>query len=113
MPAKKTEEKTAKQVEEFRVIIWKIQEVENALDTQGALIELMRDILRDFPESSEVTQTLKVMAEATRNMIGKLGDAENYLGTLCGEITGEQILYSVLLDDLRMYARPGGLHDQK
>lgn len=111
MAAKKTEEKTAEQIKEFRVIIWKIQEVENALNTQAALIELMRDILRDTPESSEVTQTLKVMAEATINMMSKLGDAENYLGTLCREITGEQILYSVLLDDLKMYSKPGGLHD--
>lgn len=113
MAAKKQsgDEETAKQIEYFRKIIWKIQEVGGALGTQAALIEILKDILREMPEDSEVMRGLCSMADATENMRGKLEDAESYVSSLCSSITGENILYTVLLDDLKMYAKPGVLHD--
>lgn len=111
MASKSEVENTHEHLREFREIIWRIQEVERTLETQASLIELMDDILRSLPKDSEAKRGLQVMGEATHNMMEKLGDAENYAAMLCGSITGNNILYSVLLDDLRLYSKPGGLHD--
>lgn len=111
MAAKADTVKSTEHLGNFKEIIWRIQEVERALDTQGSLIEILKDVLKELPDDSEAIRALNVMAEASRNMYEKLGDAENYAAMLCGKITGDNVLYSILLDDLKMYSKPGGLHD--
>lgn len=113
MAAKKQNEveDASEHLKMFKEIISKIQEVEGALNTQESVIEIIRDILRDLPKDSEVSRGLCAMAEATQNMSQKLADAENYADLLCSSITGDNVLYSILLDDLKMYSKPGGLHD--
>ena len=102
------EDKSADHLEYFWEMIWKIQEVRKALTTQETVLNNLKDMQKDLPQDSVILYTLDEMMKATSQMYAKMGDVERVTNILCREITEEKnILYSVLLDDLRMYADSG------
>ena len=106
------EDKTARHLEYFWDIICKVQEVQKALSIQETVLDNLGDMLGDLPADSDVVYALEAMRKATKQMNDKLGDVENLADLLCRDLTEEKnILFSVLLDDMRMYADSGRLHD--
>lgn len=109
---KPAEDKSAKHLEYFWEIICKVQEVQKALSIQETVLDNLSDLLKDLPGESEVLHVLKSLREATPQMYDKLGDVANFTDMLCRDLTEEKnILFSVMLDDLRMYSDTGRLHD--
>ena len=111
------EDKTARHLEYFWDMICKVQEVQKALAIQETVLADLIEILKlgNLPipiDYDEVFYALEAMGKATKQMNDKLGDVENLADILCREFTEEKnILFSVLLDDMRMYADSGRLHD--
>lgn len=99
------EDKSAEHLEYFWEMIWKIQEVRKALTTQKTVLNSLKGMQKDLPQDSDILYTLDELIKATSHMYAKMGDIERVTDILCREMTEEKnILFSALVDDLRMYA---------